>query len=75
MRNYLHVVGIVTGALIVFVTLIQFEVAKPLIWLIFIFSPILMIWMTVSILLAPIEINETFDEKWYQDIKNSSLNE
>ncbi|SHO62162.1 hypothetical protein [Algoriphagus zhangzhouensis] len=67
MRNYLQVVGIVTGVLIVFVTLIQFEVAKPLIWLIFIFSPILMIWMTVSILLAPIEIKETFEEQWYQD--------
>lgn len=67
MRNYLQVVGIVTGVLIVFVTLIQFEVAKPLIWLIFIFSPILMIWMTVSILWAPIEIKETFDEQWYQD--------
>lgn len=67
MKNYLQVVGIVTGILIVFVTLIQLEVALPLIWLLFISGPALIIWMVWAVLAAPVEIKETFEEQWYQD--------
>ncbi|SIO06782.1 hypothetical protein [Algoriphagus halophilus] len=67
MKNYLQVVGIVTGILIVFVTLIQLEVALPLIWLLFISGPALILWMFWAVLAAPVEINETFEEQWYQD--------
>ncbi len=67
MKNYLQVVGIVTGILIVFVTLIQIKVAMPLIWIIFLGSPVLMIWMVWAVLNAPVEVKETFEEKWYQD--------
>ena len=67
MKNYLQVVGIVTGILIVFVTLIQIKVAMPLIWIIFLGSPVLMIWMVWAVLSAPVEVKETFEEKWYQD--------
>lgn len=67
MKNYLTSVGLVTGFLIVFVTAIQFELSMSLIWLMFIISPALVIWMVYSVLTAPIEIKETFDEQWYQD--------
>ncbi|MBB6326384.1 multisubunit Na+/H+ antiporter MnhG subunit [Algoriphagus iocasae] len=67
MKNYLQVVGIVTGVLIVFVTLIQIKVAMPLIWIIFLAGPVLMIWMVWAVLNAPVEVKETFEEKWYQD--------
>lgn len=67
MKNYLTSVGVVTGFLIVFVTAIQLELSMSLIWLMFIFSPALVIWMVYSVLTAPIEIKETFDEQWYQD--------
>ena len=67
MKNYLTSVGIVTGILIVFVTLIQLHVAQVLVWGIFLASPILLIWMVWSVLTAPVNIPETFDEQWYQD--------
>lgn len=67
MKNYLTSVGLVTGFLIVFVTAIQFELSMSLIWLMFLISPALVIWMVYSVLTAPIEIKETFDEQWYQD--------
>jgi hypothetical protein len=67
MKNYLTSVGLVTGFLIVFVTAIQFELSMSLIWLMFTISPALVIWMVYSVLTAPIEIKETFDEQWYQD--------
>lgn len=67
MKNYMTSVGIVTGILIVFVTLIQLNVAHLLIWGIFLASPWLLIWMVWSVLAAPVEVEETFDEQWYQD--------
>jgi hypothetical protein len=67
MKNYLSSVGIVTGILIVFVTLIQMNVAHFLIWGIFLASPGLMIWMVWSVLTAPEQVDQTFDEQWYQD--------
>ncbi|MDN3203919.1 hypothetical protein [Algoriphagus sediminis] len=73
MTNYKTVVGIVTGALIVFTTLIQFELSMFLIWLMFLISPFLVIWMVWSVLVAPVEIKETFDEQFYQDRKNTDL--
>jgi len=73
MTNYKTVVGIVTGALIVFTTLIQFELSMFLIWLMFLISPFLVIWMVWSVLVAPVEIKETFEEQFYQDRKNTDL--
>lgn len=67
MKNYLASVGLVTGFLIVFVTAIQLELSMSLIWLMFIISPALVLWMVYSVLTAPIEVKETFDEQWYQD--------
>lgn len=67
MKNYLTSVGLVTSFLIVFLTAIQFELSMSLIWLMFLISPALVIWMVYSVLTAPIEIKETFEEQWYQD--------
>lgn len=67
MKNYHSAVGIVTGVLILFVTLIQFNVAYPLIWAIFLAGPFLILWMVWAVLAAPIDIKETFEEQWYQD--------
>lgn len=67
MKNYLVSVGVVTGFLIVYVIAIQLNLSMFLIWLLFLISPILLIWMVVSVLKAPVEIKETFDDKWYQD--------
>ncbi|MBN7814294.1 hypothetical protein [Algoriphagus pacificus] len=67
MKNYLVSVGVVTGFLIVYVIAIQLNLSMFLIWLLFLISPVLLIWMVVSVLKAPVEIKETFDNKWYQD--------
>jgi hypothetical protein len=67
MKNYLSSVGVVTAVLIVFVTLIQINISHLLIWGIFLASPALLIWMVWSVLTAPVKIDETFDEQWYQD--------
>ena len=67
MKNYHSAVGIVTGVLIFFVTLIQMNVAYPLIWAIFLASPLLVLWMVWSVLTAPVVVHETFEEQWYQD--------
>ncbi len=67
MKNYLTSVGFVTGFLIVSVIAIQLELSMSLIWLMFTISPALVLWMVYSVLTAPIEIKETFEEQWYQD--------
>jgi hypothetical protein len=67
MKNYHSAVGIVTGVLILFVTLIQFNIAQLLIWGIFLLGPFLILWMVWAVLAAPVEVEETFDEQWYQD--------
>ncbi|MCU0401058.1 MAG: hypothetical protein MUE75_08635 [Algoriphagus sp.] len=72
MQNYHSAVGIVTGVLILFVTLIQFNIAQVLIWAIFLVGPFLILWMVWSVLAAPVEIKETFEEQWYQDREDLS---
>jgi hypothetical protein len=67
MKNYLAVVGIVTGALILFVTAIQFNLSMFLIWLLFLAGPALVLWMVWSVLIADVIVKETFEEQWYQD--------
>ncbi|SDA96860.1 hypothetical protein SAMN03080617_04302 [Algoriphagus alkaliphilus] len=70
MKNYLSAVGIVTGVLILFVTLIQLNLGLPLIWTIFLVGPFLILWMVWAVLAAPVEVRETFEEQWYQDLKD-----
>lgn len=67
MKNYFSAVGIVTGVLILFVTLIQFNIAQGLIWAIFLVGPFLILWMVWAVLVAPVEVGETLEEQWYQD--------
>ncbi|RAI94805.1 hypothetical protein [Algoriphagus yeomjeoni] len=67
MKNYFGAVGIVTGALIIFVTAIQFNLSMFLIWLLFLAGPALVLWMVWSVLIADVIVKETFEEQWYQD--------
>lgn len=67
MQNYLRVVGIVTGCLIIFVTLTQLEVAEMYIWVLFLSGPALVLWMVYSVLTAQVHVKETFEEQWYLD--------
>jgi len=67
MKNYMRVVGIVTAALVLFVVFIQLELNMFLIWLMFLAGPFLVIWMVYSVLIAPVVVEETFEEQWYQD--------
>lgn len=67
MRKYFSAVEIVTGVLILFVTLIQLNIAQVLIWAIFLSGPFLILWMVWAVLAAPVEIKERFEEQWYQD--------
>ncbi|MDX5337902.1 MAG: hypothetical protein LPK25_02670 [Cyclobacteriaceae bacterium] len=73
MKNYLHAVGFVTGILIVFVTLIQFNIAPILIWGIFLAGPLLILAMFYIVLTAPVKIKEKFEDQWYQDMPKSEL--
>jgi len=68
MKNYQISVGIVTGVLIIFVTSIQLNLSMFLIWFLFLLGPGLILWMVWSVLAAPIEIKETFEKQWYQDV-------
>jgi len=67
MKNYHSAVGIVTGVLILFVTLIQFNILQALIWAIFLAGPFLILWMVWAVLAAPVEIEDTCEEQWDQD--------
>ncbi|REG83949.1 hypothetical protein [Algoriphagus antarcticus] len=67
MKNYLAAVGIVTGALMIFVTALQFNLSMFLIWMLFLAGPALVLWMVWSVLIADVIVKETFEEQWYQD--------
>jgi hypothetical protein len=67
MKNHELALGIVTGILILFVALIQLEVSLFLICLIFLAGPFLVLWIVYSVLTAPVDIKETFEDQWYQD--------
>lgn len=57
----------VTAFLIIYVTAIQANLNTRLILFMFSVSPIPIIWMVYKVLTADVEVNSTFDEKWYED--------
>ncbi|WP_194975407.1 hypothetical protein [Aquiflexum lacus] len=67
MKNYLFPVYMVTAFLIIYVTAIQANLNTRLILFMFSVSPIPIIWMVYKVLTADVEVNSTFDEKWYED--------
>jgi hypothetical protein len=69
MKNYLNPVFKVTAFLIIYVVSIQVNLYLPLLMFMFSISPLLLIWMVYKILTAKEKVDETFEEKWYEDSK------
>lgn len=69
MKNFLFPVYLVTGFLIIYVTAIQASLSTALILFLFSISPLPVIWMVYSVLTADVEVNSTFEEKWYEDFE------
>jgi hypothetical protein len=68
MKNYLFPVYLVTAFLLVYVTAIQANLNTAVILFLFSISPLPVIWMVYKVLTADVEVNSTFDDKWYEDI-------
>ncbi|TVP51729.1 MAG: hypothetical protein EA341_04550 [Mongoliibacter sp.] len=67
MRDYLFPVYFATAFLIVFVTGIYAGINPAIMMFLFSISPAVVIWMVYKVLTADVEVNDTFEEKWYQD--------
>lgn len=67
MKNYLSPVYYGTAALIIYVAAIFANINLALILFAFSISPLIIIWMVYKVLTADVEVNSTFDEKWYED--------
>ncbi|GAB2621304.1 hypothetical protein [Belliella aquatica] len=70
MKNYLSPVYYGTAALIIYVAAIFANINLALILFAFSISPMIIIWMVYKVLVADVEVNSTFDEKWYEDREN-----
>ncbi|AFL84095.1 hypothetical protein Belba_1481 [Belliella baltica DSM 15883] len=70
MKNHLSPVYWVTSILIIYITAIFANINLALILLVFSLSPLFIIWMVYKVLNADIEVNSTFEEKWYEDRGN-----
>lgn len=68
MKNYLFPVYLVTSILIIYVTAIHANLNMGLIMFMFSLSPLPIVWMVYRVLKAEVEVNSTFEEKWYEDM-------
>lgn len=68
MKNYLFPVYLVTSFLIIYVTSIHANLNMGIIMFMFAISPLPIIWMVYRVLKAEVEVNSTFEEKWYEDM-------
>ncbi|MFD2199957.1 hypothetical protein [Shivajiella indica] len=68
MKNYLFPVYLVTSFLMVYVTAIQVNLNTGIILFFFSISPLPIIWMVYKVLTADVQVNSTFEEKWYEDM-------
>ncbi|SNS59880.1 hypothetical protein SAMN06295967_113105 [Belliella buryatensis] len=69
MKNYLFPIYLVTALLLVYVTAILANLNTAIILFAFSISPALVIWMVYKVLTADVEVNSTFEEKWYEDVQ------
>ena len=67
MKNYLFPVLLLTGYLIIYITVIGLNLAISLILFMFSISPILLLWMVYAVLCSEFKPTHTFEEKWYED--------
>lgn len=56
-----------TFALFIYTFLIAAEIRTALISVIFVLSPVLIIWMVITVLTDSFETDKTFDDYFYQD--------
>ncbi|MFD2034074.1 hypothetical protein ACFSKL_04685 [Belliella marina] len=67
MKKLLYPVYMVTAIVIIYVAAIFTSFSISLILFVFSISPTLIIWMAYKVLTSDIEVNSTFEEKWYED--------
>ena len=67
MKNYLFPVLLLTGYLIIYITVIGLNLSIGLFLFMFIVSPILIIWMVYRVLSSEVGLDHTFEDKWYED--------
>lgn len=67
MKNYLSPVLVVTGYLIVYVAAIALRLNMGLILFMFSISPLLIFWMVYKVLTSGVQVDNTFEDKWYDD--------
>ncbi|MCH7413247.1 hypothetical protein MM213_07120 [Belliella sp. R4-6] len=67
MKNFLSPVYWVTAILIIYVTFLFTNINIAVILFIFSVSPLLILWMVYKVLTADVEVESTFEEKWYED--------
>lgn len=70
MKNYLFPVLLLTGYLIIYITVIELNLDISLILFMFSLSPLLLIWMIYKVLTSEVKPDYTFEEKWYEDGEN-----
>ncbi|MCH7397393.1 hypothetical protein MM236_05310 [Belliella sp. DSM 107340] len=67
MKNFLSPIYWVTAILIIYVTFLFTNINISVILFIFSISPLLILWMVYKVLTADVEVESTFEEKWYED--------
>ena len=60
-------VGLVTVFLLVYTMLSTITGTDWFIFVMYLLSPVLVIWMVYRVLKAQVQVEETFDEQFYQD--------
>ncbi|EOZ92090.1 hypothetical protein A33Q_4183 [Indibacter alkaliphilus LW1] len=68
MKDYLFPVYLTTAFLIIFITAIFADINTGIVMFMFSISPAAVIWMVYKVLTADVEVNDTFEDKWYQDM-------
>lgn len=72
MKNYLFPVYAVTAFLIVYVTAAQVSLHVAIVLFMFSLSPIPVLWMVYRVLKAEVDVETTFEERWYEDLETGA---
>ncbi|EON76677.1 hypothetical protein ADIS_3127 [Lunatimonas lonarensis] len=67
MNSFLTPVYLVTGFLIIYLTVLVVDLSMGVILFMFSASPVLVLWMVYRVLRADVDSAYTFEEKWYED--------
>jgi uncharacterized membrane protein YqjE len=67
MAKDMKAVGLVTFFLVVYTVISTIPGTDWFVFVMYLMSPVLVIWMVYRVLKAQVQVEETFDEKFYQD--------